>query len=191
MKRFNSSINKQTKKTNSQPYRRGRQELWQGRDDVGGTQTSRQPAQPGRRQCHCHSPPPHVCILKKVDASGRGGCSGALPLCNRSRRDSTDAPPPSEEKMEWHKAPELKHATWCSPLLPSPPPPPSAPPHPPPPIPISLLPQSLSCSRQAARGYPIGSLRVVAVSSHLFTLQPVSQPSLSYPRAECVPCQFC
>lgn len=94
----------------------------------------------------------------------------------------TDQAPPCDSRMrlrpqrkEWHKTPELKHATWCSDsssLL------------------ISLLLLSLSHSYQAVWGYPIGSLRVVAVPSHLFTLLPVSQPSLSYPRGKCVPCQF-
>lgn len=118
---------------------------------------------------------PHVYVLKKVDGSRLGGCCRGLRLCNRSNSTMWlhGCASTLRGKNRVTKAPELKHATWCSSSLL-----------------ISLLLLSLSCSQQAARGYPIGSLRVVAVPSHLFTLQPVSQPSLSYPRAECVPCQF-
>lgn len=108
----------------------------------------------------------------------RTGGGGAVEVCVYV----TDQAPPCDSRMrlrpqrkEWHRTPELKHATWCSDsssLL------------------ISLLLLSLSRSHQAVGGYPIGSLRVVAVPSHLFTFLPVSQPSLSYPWGKCVPCQF-
>lgn len=114
---------------------------------------------------------PHV-FTEQSWCEQTGGCGG-LCLCNRSSSTMWLGCPPPRRK-EWHKTPEQKHATWCSDSSSLP----------------SLLLLSLNCSYQAVGGYPIGSLRVVAVPSHLFIFLPVSQPSLSYPRGECVPCQF-
>lgn len=62
---------------------------------------------------------PYVYVLKKVDGSRRVGCCGGLRLCNRSSSTMWlhGCASTLRGKIEWHKAPELKHATWCLVLL--------------------------------------------------------------------------
>lgn len=106
-----------------------------------------------------------------------GGCGG-LCLCNKSSSSMWFACPlpfPSQKRVTQDTRAEIYNLTLGLLLL----------------HPLPTL--SLNHPQQAARDYPIGSLWVVAVPLHLFIFFlpfSVSQPSLSYPGAECVPCQF-
>lgn len=105
---------------------------------------------------------PHV-FTEQSWCEQTGGCGG-LCLCNRSSSTMWLGFAPTLREKERHKTPEQKHATWyLDSSLPS------------------LLLLSLNCSYQAVGGYPIGSLRVVAVQSHLLIFLSVSQPESILP----------
>ena len=118
----------------------------------------------------------HMDLLNKVDASRLGAVEVCVYVTDRAPPCDLDAPPPpplEERVTQDTRAKNMQLGARTPPPLPSLPP-------------LS----SLNCSHQPVGGYPIGSLRVVAVLSHLFIFLPVSQLSLPYPRGECVPCQF-
>lgn len=126
----------------------------------------------GRHQCH-HKSFKRMYLLNKVDASGLGATEVWVYVTDQAPPCDLDVPPPLEERVTQdtrEKNMQLGAQT--------------------PPFSLSVLLLSLSCSHQVVGGYPIGSLRVVAVPSHLLIFLPVSQSSLSYPKGKCVPCQF-
>lgn len=125
----------------------------------------------GRHQCH-HKSFNHMYLLNKVDASRLGAVEVCVYVTDQAPPCDSWMCPHPQRKDTRHQSKNMQLGAWTPPLS------------------SSLLLLSLSCSYQAVWGYPIGSLRVVAVPSHLFIFLPVSQPSLSYPRGKCVPCQF-